>query len=379
MKVVNKAVCMIRSNPVKPDSRVEKEALALVRAGYHVHILAWDRDQNHKPLDGHIEVAEARIPITWLGHKASFGEGFKNIIPYLGFQISMCRWLISNRNAYSIVHACDFDTAFFSSKVASLFRKKIVFDIFDFLYGEPKGLIQKLVKNAQIRIINKSNGVIICTEERKKQIEEATPRKLTVIHNTPSTEFIESNFEEEQQANVKPKVVYVGILQDYRLLLEISEYFMNHNEVELHIGGFGKYETHFSELAEKYDNIKYYGRMMYQDTLKLESTCDIMLAIYDPSIENHRFAAPNKFYESLMLGKPVIMVKGTGMSPEVSKNDIGSLIDYSLEGFEKGINELIARREEWGSIQCRMQRLYKDVYSWEKMEKRLVDFYRNLD
>ena len=34
-----------------------------------------------------------------------------------------------------------------------------------------------------------------------------------------------------------------------------------------------------------------------------------MTAIYDPNISNHYYAAPNKFYEALMLGKPLIMVK----------------------------------------------------------------------
>lgn len=39
-------VCILRSNPVRPDSRVEKEAWSLAKAGYDVHILAWDRDTN---------------------------------------------------------------------------------------------------------------------------------------------------------------------------------------------------------------------------------------------------------------------------------------------------------------------------------------------
>ena len=49
-------VCILRSNPVKPDSRVEKEALALACAGYSVEIVCWDRDSNHKAVEDFIEL-----------------------------------------------------------------------------------------------------------------------------------------------------------------------------------------------------------------------------------------------------------------------------------------------------------------------------------
>lgn len=372
-----KKICIVRSNSVRPDSRVEKEAFALTQAGYKVCILAWDRDKNHLPTEGSINVAGECLPITWLGHQATYGEGFKNIVPYIKFQINMCKWLIKKRECYSIIHACDFDTAFFSSKIAHLLKKKMVFDIFDFLYGEPQNLMQLIVKKAQIKIINRAEGTIICSEERKKQIAGAIPKKLAVIHNTPFLELVRKQ-EKQEEKTAKIKVAYVGILQDYRLLLEIADYFTKHREVEFHIGGFGKYESYFEKLAQQYDNIKFYGRMKYEDTLELEQNCDVMTAIYDPSIENHRFAAPNKFYESLMLGKPVIMVENTGMSEVVRKHDIGVLIEYSQQGFEKGLNELLSRKSEWEVIGARMKRLYETNYSWKEMEKRLIVFYETI-
>ena len=38
-----KKIVIARSNAVEPDSRVEKEANSLAKAGYDVTILAWDR------------------------------------------------------------------------------------------------------------------------------------------------------------------------------------------------------------------------------------------------------------------------------------------------------------------------------------------------
>lgn len=94
MSEEKKKVCIIRSNPVNPDSRVEKEALSLKRFGYDVHILAWDREKNSKKeTREYIQIADTKIPITRLGHAATYGDGFKNIRAYLLFQLHMRKWL----------------------------------------------------------------------------------------------------------------------------------------------------------------------------------------------------------------------------------------------------------------------------------------------
>ena len=368
-------VCILRSNPVRPDSRVEKEAWSLTKAGYDVHILAWDRDTNIKETNHFVQVADVQIPITRLGYKASYGEGMKNLKAFLSFQFSMRNWL--RKHDFDIIHACDFDTAFFSNSVVKRKKEKFVFDIFDFLFGEPKGIVQKIVKKAQLRIINHADATIICTEERKKQIAGSIPRKLAVIHNTPASAQIRQCDRKTEQTE-KIKIVYVGILQDFRLLKEIGDAVSENNNIEFHVAGFGKYEDFFKDMAKNFDNIYFYGRLTYDQTLSLENECDIMLAIYDPTIENHRFAAPNKFYESLMLGKPVVMVKNTGMSQVVENNGIGVLIDYSKEGFISGINMLIEMKDDWYSIGDKMKELYRDQYCWDEMERRLIQIYAEL-
>lgn len=371
---MKKRICIIRSNPVRPDSRVEKEIDALVSAGYQVYVLCWDREADYKIK---VESGLPNVIFVRLGYKASYGEGVKNLGAFIKFQIGIVKWLICNRKDYDVIHACDFDTAFTSYRVSRLVKKKFVFDIFDFIYGEPVNLFQKFIRKEQFHLINRADATIICTEKRLKQIEGTTPKHLCVIHNTPPKIINEVN-KCEERINEKVKVVYVGILQDFRLLLEMGHYFQEHKEYELHIGGFGKYENYFAELANKNANIYYYGKLQYQQTLELEKNCDIMTAIYDPKIENHRYAAPNKFYESLMLGKPVIMVKGTGMSEEIEANGIGAVIEYSEEGFGNGLQQLCAEKENWSEISEKMMRLYREKYDWNMMKERLIKLYQTI-
>ena len=363
-------IVFIRSNPINPDSRVEKEMDTLLYNDYNVFAIAWDRSKDYREKKESLELASGEVPIYRIGIKASFGEGFKNLLPFIKFQLYILKWLIKNKEVYDVIHACDFDTAFVSNLSTMFTKKRIIFDIFDYLSTDATNILKKTIKRMENHIINSADATIICTEKRKNQIAGTHPRKLAIIHNTPKK--IISNFKNPE---TKTKLVYVGILQDFRLLKEMLEVISKRSDCELHIGGFGKYEKFFLEASKTYDNIFFYGKLSYNETLKLEKKCDIITAIYDPKIGNHIYAAPNKFYEALMLGKPLIMVKNTGMSEIVSDNEIGVCIDYTAESLNEGINILISKKSQWQEISNKMIKIYDKEYSWDVMEVKLLELY----
>jgi glycosyltransferase involved in cell wall biosynthesis len=371
-----KKIIIIRSNPVDPDSRVEKEAYSLIKGGYDVSLVVWDREHNHTSIDKK-DILDVSLDRYRIGARSTYGEGVKNLKAFLIFQLCIAKFLIKNHSKYDYIHACDFDTAFTTSICALILRKKYVFDIFDYLATEPKTIFEKVVNNLEHWIINHAAATIICTEKRKEQIQGSKPKKLEIIHNSPAK--IKFQHVELKSKSSKIRLVYVGVFQDYRLLKELIDAVAKMQNVELHIGGFGKLENYIKDFADKSNNIFYYGKLSYPETLSLESQADIMTAIYDPQIGNHKFAAPNKFYEALFLGKPLIMVKGTGMSQEVQDNDLGILIDYDENSFVNGVRALIDRKKDWSQISRRMKNLYNEKYSWEKMSTRLVSLYDHLN
>ena len=114
-------------------------------------------------------------------------------------------------------------------------------------------------------------------------------------------------------------------------------------------------------------------------TIEIEKKCDILPIIYDPSLLNHVYAAPNKFYEALALGKPMIMAKGTGMSSIVEKYNIGETIEYSVKGLENGINRLLEKKDQWFEMGKKEQGLYITQYSWKEMERRINKLYAEVE
>nr|WP_285855708.1 glycosyltransferase family 4 protein [Paenibacillus camelliae] len=355
---------------------MEKEANSLIKYGYHVEILAWDRNDKYKISESVIELEDGNAKIYRFGIPATYGGGMKkNFRPLLYFQYCIYNWLLKNIHRFDIIHACDFDTAFTAQMLAKKYKKKFVYDIFDYYVHSFK--VPKLIKNfiefLDHRVINNSDATLICSEKRKEQIAGSNPKRLIVIHNTPKC-IIDKKVKLNLNKS-KIKIVYVGILADGRFVREIADFVKRNSEYEFHIGGFGQLEEHFKLLSEDYENIYYYGKLRYDETLTLENSCDIITAIYNPEVPNHYYAAPNKFYEALMLGKPLIMAKNTGMDDIVVVNDIGEVIEYNIQSFEKGIANLVRKSNEWVNIGNRMNELYDREYSWSEMENRLISIY----
>ena len=198
------------------------------------------------------------------------------------------------------------------------------------------------------------------------QISKAHPKKVIVIHNSPQ---IEKTKDKNVDMN-KIKVCYVGILQDDRLLLEICDEIAKHKNLELHIGGFGKYEMQIADMSKKYSNIKFYGGMNYHDVLDLESDSDVLFATYNPKIPNHKYSAPNKVYEAMALGKPIIVCNNTGVDELVRTEKIGFCIEYNAQDFIKCIQNI--NKEEFERIKNDSRQLYLKKYSWNVMEKKLL-------
>ena len=318
-------IVIIRSNPIDPDSRVEKETETLMADGNAVTILGWDRKENYSEKKSHIYNRNGYAEVYRFGIKAGFGAGKKNLFALIKYQKCIYRWLKNNKNRFDAIHACDFDTGLISEIMAKRLNKLFIYDIFDY-YSACRPLprsLSSLIRRLENQVITHADATIICSEQRKEQIKGSRPKRLIIIHNAPSMRLLNQtneSFKLKSSGTGRIKIGYVGILGNtQRLLDEIAYAIANRDDVEYHVGGFGQLESFFQNMELKYENIFYYSKLPYYDTLRLEEQMDIITAIYDPSVSNNQYAAPNKLYEGLMLGKPLLMVHNTGMDKIVEK------------------------------------------------------------
>lgn len=370
-------IVYLRSNPVNPDPRVEKEVYSLLKHGHQVTILCWDRSELPLQKD-EINVLGKTVPVIRWSKKSEFGGGVKNIFKLILFQVFLTRSLIRMRKQFDAIHAADFDTVLPGLLLKVFCGKKLVYDIFDFYvdsFPVPK-FLKPIVRSVDFFVIRMSDALILTNETRQRQVKGSLPRRLVFIHNTP----IEFSPIKSRAANdgFDITLVYVGILQPGRLLLEIMEVVIRHPRWRFVIAGFGSLEGKIRNYSLKYSNITFYGLVSYAKSLELSASADVLFATYDPLVPNHLYSSPNKLYEAMMLAKPIIVCKSTGIDEVVEKNFIGLSIAYDAKAFERAVIYLIENRDRTNMMALNSRTLYERDYSWQIMENRLINLYENI-
>lgn len=369
-----KTIMYVRANGIYSDSRATKQIMSLLRAGYQVFVVGWDREgrSEEKCLEV-FEKYKTKIRFFMYNYQVKDHVGFKNIDKLYKWLKYVDTILENYKKEIDVVHACNLDSILFGYKKCRRYGIKVVYDIFDYYidgHASIPSVIRPIIEHMEINIINSADVTIICTEERREQIAKAKPKKVIVIHNTPEVEFLNNNIEYDY--------FYCGTFCIQRLIEETFNEYERNTDLKIGFAGYGLYKDQATELDKKYANFSYLGQVMYKDCLINESKSICLSAIYEPTIRNHRLCAPNKFYESLALGKPVIVCRGTGIDKIVEQNNIGIVINYDVEEFYSAIRKLKNDPKLCEDMGVRARRLYDNKFSWKIMEKILLDTYAEI-
>lgn len=373
-----KKICFIRQTAIYDDSRATKTIHSLVEKGYEVLVLGWDRDgkaaqQTQKIFD------PQKVHCEFYDQRLQHGSGMKGLWKLLGFLRWVRKTVKKNRRQIDAIHACDLDGALGAYGVAKKKKIPFVYDIYDY-YIEAHVVpnpLRNVVEKMELNIINHADCVIICSEPRIKQIDKSSPKKVVVIHNSPALQ-VEASTPRERGEGDRIRMAFIGTLSRGRLLGEILDQIGQNQDIELQLGGLGEFVPAIEQAAQTFDNVKYYGALPYKRVLELEKEADVLFAVYDPSIPNHKFSAPNKIYEAMALGKPIVVCKGTCIDELVEAEDIGRAIEYRAEDLFACVREMMQNKPWMQAVADRGQRLYQEKYSWDIMSDRLGNIYEEL-
>jgi glycosyltransferase involved in cell wall biosynthesis len=369
-------VLITRSNPISPDPRVEKTGKALIDAGYTVHALGWDRT-------GSLPQQELRegLPVYRLPVRAEFGRGMGNLPQLLRWQWGLWRWLLRHRKEYDIIHACDFDTILPALWIKAMHGKKVVYDIYDFYADHLRAtpaFAKTLIRRVDLWAIGRSDALILVDDARTAQVVGSKPRQMAIVYNSPedvSGEFNQVN----ARAPGSLRLAYIGLLQVERGLLEVLSVLRQHPEWRLDLAGFGGDQEQILAAASDLPNVSWHGRVSYPQALQLSAGADVLFATYDPTIPNHRYSSPNKIYEAMMLGKPVIVAAGTNMDRIVAEAECGCIVSYGdIASLEEALQVLAADTALVQRLGANARKAYETRYNWGLMSQRLVQLYEKV-
>lgn len=371
---------MLLFNPYLPDPRVRQEAISLSKAGFQVSIIAWNKNGNNN------QIKEKGFKVYHLGQKLPPDFSKKPLF----YQIIIKFWalLFFSLGAFSltmrlkpnIIHAHDLDTlhiGLFSSKFLKI---PLIYDSHE-LYALmlSKNISQSLVKKIDLweKFLIRYVGLIITVSEfHIDHFKKKGAKNAIIVSNCKeviSTDYIDPD-------NSDLIISYIGALNESRFLLEGINVCSELEDVQFNIAGSGSLLNQIIELTDRVNNknVKYVGRIPSDQVINEIRKSDVVFCMLDPKNMNNRVGPPNKLFEAMVAGRPVITSKGTYSGKLTIEENMGIAVSFTEEAFKQAIITLIddpGKREEYGRNALKAA-LTK--YNWGNEEKKLLQGYNNI-
>ena len=319
-------------------------------------VLAWNRNGSAKPND----------KIVFFQREAEYGKRIANIPNKIAWMLFVMKEIWKRRKECDSIHACDIDAVLPALFIGKMFRKFVVFDIFDWISSlTGKGAVYKLVEFLQNYAYAHSDAVILCEEERKAQAK-AQNNNVLVLPNIPSgkTAFDEETWGiiSNERKSYDITISYVGVFDRDRGIENLLSCVSRNPRILLNIAGFGVLDDLVQSYAHEHKNIHNWGRVEYAVGQTIMKNSDVMAAMYHLTSPLHKYAAPNKYYESLLLGVPMITTENTLVASKVEKYDTGFILDETEANLQEVLNSTDLL-EEIENKRCNCGKTWGAVYA----------------
>jgi len=271
--------------------------------------------------------------------------GFKAIINH-------CRWMsfvfryLRKMKSVSCIHACDLNSAFPAALYKKFFSKNtvLIFDSCDWFSANfsKNRLLSVILEYMEKFTCNVADELILCEKERIEQITFTLKKAPLILPNIPSisSHHLDTTNNIYEFHNNWPTVAYFGGFSEDRFQRELLS-LVNTEKFNLLIAGYGTREIELiCENINQLENVKYIGKVDMKTGLTMCMAADVIYAMYCKVNKNNIYAAPNKYYEAMFLGKAIITTKGTILEKKVIDSNTGYVIDEDVNELKLLLNSI---------------------------------------
>src|SRR5579885_1309769 len=382
-------VCMHVRGVVRTDNRVLREATALAEAGYTVSIVDVE-DDLYRPVEEDISGIHVRhiIKPHWL-----VPVHFKPLRLARAVQKFLYSTFVLMQMPADIYHAHDINALPACYVAARCRRKLLIFDAHELplhgLEGKGNWFITVLIW-LFAQMISCCAGVITVSPPIEQEIYRwYHAPKITLVRNVPLYQAVPKNDRLRQSLGLGSDVrlaLYQGNLQDDRGLdgLIRAAKFLEQGIVIVLMGkAVGATQRQLEALIAEEgvaDRVKIVPPVPYTELLEWTVSADIGLLIYPPDYSaNIKMCLPNKLFEYLMAGLPVLTSPLEAVTDLIKAYNIGQVVSSpDPRHVAEAINEMLKDDNELTCMKHNALDAVKQELLWEKESQQLIDLYRNI-
>lgn len=316
-----KHAILVRSSAFKTQ-RLSRQARYLLGEGYMVTIVYWSRHNLSKAEEiSRQKLEKEGAKIIKFVHFQEYGKGLSGIFSRIKWAKFVANYI--NKQVCDFVCFVDLD-----SMISAIFirrkNKKPIFiaDFADFIEEYPikfSKLIRPIIEVMNKVIFNHFEHILVPSEQRLKPYMLGQ-EKVKIINNAPDVGAV-------IEGARNGTILYCGTLGPDRGIGLICDTLSQSNELKFRVAGWGPLEVDL--VKHEGERLTYLSHIDYEEVLRETANCDFVYCVYDPLVPVNRFSDPNKFYEAIYFGKPIIVARGTGIDLIVEKEGIGIVIDYN--------------------------------------------------
>lgn len=137
--------------------------------------------------------------------------------------------------------------------------------------------------------------------------------------------------------------------------------------------GYGPLEPLIKEKSKTSNNIFFHPAVSPDVLLNYTASADYGILFYEDTCLNHRYCSPNKIFEYLMAGLPVLTSNLYEMKRLVESEGVGIVAEANtVDGFRAAISASLS--QDYEEIQSNVFEARKK-YCWEEQEKVIKEIY----
>ena len=204
-----------------------------------------------------------------------------------------------------------------------------------------------------------------------------------VIPNVPEGEFIpilKSSAQSDYDLKDKFSVVYFGAIAQHMgletLVKAVARLNASGESIGCIVAGDGPMLEELKRIAENErggQNVRFLGRLDRSRIPLLLSACDVSAILYARTSPIMWMATPNKLFESMTFGLPIV-ASNFGMLARIVKEANCGLLADPMDS--ESVAEAISKLSKDASLRSQLSRNGKEAmrtkYSWERIEQTLV-------